>query len=103
MDHTGLWPQLIQNNDDEIKYFSEKIASKYECGNYNQVFNKYCDGKENVFNKDKGPYIRFNKSTLKYLIKFIWNYDKSWPTRFKKYLKATIFCIVAFLEVSRHE
>ena len=77
MDHTGLWPQLIQNNDDEIKYFNEKIASKYECGNYNQVFNKYCDGKENVFNKDKGPYIRFNKSTLKYLIKFIGNYDKS--------------------------
>lgn len=75
MVHTGIMPQFIKNTAEEIDFFNKYFSQKY---NYEEILKEYKEGAENIFNDgDKGPYLKFNKSTLKYLIKFIYRYKQN--------------------------
>ena len=73
MVHTGVRPQFIKNNDKEIEHFNKKG----NCMKYDELMDNYDIGVNNPFNKTCGPFLIFHKSTLKYLIKFIYMYDTS--------------------------
>lgn len=70
MVHTGIMPQYIKNDENEIAYFNKKY-----CKNYADLMKNWDIGENNIFNKTSGPFLRFHKSTLKYLIKLIYKYN----------------------------
>lgn len=62
----------------EEAYFNKNIAKNIGIDNWKILINNYTEYENNIFNKDKkGPFVKFNRSTLKYLVKFIKRYECS--------------------------
>jgi len=79
--HTAARGKNLVLKDKEIKYFNKYVAKKYQIKDITELLNNnYQADDTNYFtmlNKENNAqYLRFNKSTLQYLIKFIYNYEK---------------------------
>lgn len=62
----------------EESYFNKNITKSIGIDNWKTLINNYTEYEDNIFNKGKkGPFVKFNKSTLKYLVKFIKRYECS--------------------------
>ena len=76
--HTATRGRSLNIKNDEENFFNKNIAPSIEM-NWNTLNNEnYKEYQENIFNKNKnGPFIKFNKTTLEYLIKFIKRYEEN--------------------------
>lgn len=76
MIHTATRGRNLSLDENEERYFNDNIAPNIGM-NWNSLINQnYIENEDNVFNKGKnGPFLKFNKTTLKYLVKFIKRYN----------------------------
>lgn len=78
--HTAARGKNLVLKPEEIEYFNNNIAKKYDINDIDKLLNtSYQVDAENYFTKfnndTETSYLRFSKTTLQYLIKFIYNYE----------------------------